>query len=162
MVWEKQMNLQQHKNLFWAKDKEKIGEQAREVESKELDIVNVRWIFVRLAGWGSWCCTWQWTSPSSPSPASASTDIRQDQTTFAYDVQSQTFENLFSASIPVTCGFPGCPGAAYVVLTAFSQAVFTCLIKRSDRKRSVLLLIIKQSPYLSYEQYTLTEFIVLI
>ena len=37
------------------------------------------------------------------------------------------------------CGFPGCPGAAYVVFPGFSHVVFACWIKISDGKRSVLL-----------------------
>ena len=37
-------------------------------------------------------------------------------------------------------GFPACADAAYVGLPAFSHVVFTCWIKSSDGKRSVLLL----------------------
>ena len=48
-------------------------------------------------------------------------------------------QNLISTWIPVTCGFPGCSGAAYTVLPAFSHGVFTKCINRLDWKRSVLL-----------------------
>ena len=48
-------------------------------------------------------------------------------------------QNLISTWIPVTCGFPGCPGAAYTVLPAFSHGVFTKCINRLDCKGSVLL-----------------------
>ena len=52
-------------------------------------------------------------------------------------------ENLISTWIPLICGFPACPVAAYVILLVFLHVVFTLWAKSSDR--FYLPLNIKQS-----------------
>ena len=56
-----------------------------------------------------------------------------------FQFSTQLCKLLISAGIPLSCWFPACPDAAYVILLAFSPVVFTCWAKSSERERSVLL-----------------------